>query len=67
MHSNFVLIVVTTGRVIGRICVTGRRGKRGKQLLDDLEKTRGYWKIKEVAICEELASEDIMNLSQDRL
>ena len=31
----------------GRIEVTGRRGKRRKQLLDDLKETRGYWKLKE--------------------
>jgi hypothetical protein len=47
--------------------VTGRRGRRCKQLLDDLEKTGGYWRIKEVAICGKVASEDVMNLSQDRL
>jgi hypothetical protein len=47
--------------------VTVRRGRRCKQLLDDLEKTGGYWKTKEVAICGELASEDVMILSQDRL
>jgi len=26
-----------------KVGVMGRRGKRGKQLLDDLEETRGYW------------------------
>jgi len=26
--------------------VTGRRGRRSKQLLDDLTKKRGYWKMK---------------------
>jgi hypothetical protein len=30
----------------GRIEVTGRRGKRRKQLLDDLKEKRGYWKLK---------------------
>jgi hypothetical protein len=30
-----------------RIYVTGRRGRRRKQLLDDLKETRGYWKCKE--------------------
>jgi len=30
--------------------VTGRRGKRRKQLLDDLKEMRGYWKIKEKAL-----------------
>jgi len=27
--------------------VTGRQGKRCKQLLDDLKEKRGYWKFKE--------------------
>jgi hypothetical protein len=27
--------------------VTGRREKRRKQLLDDLKKKRGHWKLKE--------------------
>ena len=28
----------------------GRRGRRRKQLLDDLKETRGYWKFKEEAL-----------------
>jgi len=31
----------------GRLKVTGKRGKRRKQLLDDLKEKRGYWKLKE--------------------
>jgi len=27
--------------------VTGRQGRRQKQLLDDLKERRGYWKLKE--------------------
>jgi hypothetical protein len=34
----------------GRLEVTGRRGRRHKQLLDDLKETRGYWKLKEEAL-----------------
>jgi hypothetical protein len=30
--------------------VTGRQGRRGKQLLDDLKEARGYWKLKEKAL-----------------
>jgi len=30
--------------------VTGRRGGRRKQLLDDLKEKRGYWKLKEEAL-----------------
>jgi len=41
--------------VMGRNClpkrvsieVTGRRGRRLKQILVDLKETRGYWKLKE--------------------
>jgi hypothetical protein len=35
------------GWVNGRIEMTGRRGKRRKQLLDDLEKPRGHWILKQ--------------------
>jgi hypothetical protein len=34
----------------GAIEVTGRQGRRCKQLLDDLKETRGYWKLKEEAL-----------------
>jgi hypothetical protein len=38
-------------RVIeGRIEVTGRRGRRHKQLLEDLKEKKGYWKLKETAV-----------------
>jgi hypothetical protein len=30
----------------GRIEMTGRRGRRRKQLLDDLKKKKIYWKLK---------------------
>jgi hypothetical protein len=30
--------------------VTGRRGRRSKQLLDDFNERRGYWKLKETAL-----------------
>jgi len=30
--------------------VTGRQGKRSRQLLDGLKETRGYWKLKEEAL-----------------
>jgi hypothetical protein len=30
--------------------VKGRRGKRRKQLLDDLKERRGYWKLEEEAL-----------------
>jgi hypothetical protein len=34
----------------GRIEMTGRRGRRRKQLLDDLKKKRRYWKLKDDAL-----------------
>jgi len=34
---------------MGRIEVTGRRGRRSKQLLDDLKETREYWESMEEA------------------
>ena len=47
--------------------MTGRRGRRRKQLLDDLKETRGYCKLKEEAvdgaIYAELALEEAMDLS----
>jgi hypothetical protein len=40
---------VVEGRIEGRKEMTKRRGIRRKQLLDDLKKKRGYWKLKEEA------------------
>jgi hypothetical protein len=37
-------------QIEGRIEVTGRRGRRGKQLLCDLQERRSYWKLKEEAL-----------------
>jgi hypothetical protein len=38
-------IAIIEGKIIG----TRRRGRRHKQLLDDLRKARRYWKLKEEA------------------
>jgi len=38
---------ITEGKIEGRIEVNRRRGKRRKQLLDDLKGKRGYCKLKE--------------------
>jgi ribosomal protein L28 len=38
------------GKLEGRIEVTGRRERRGKQLLKDFKETRRYWKLKEEAL-----------------
>jgi hypothetical protein len=41
---------VIEGKLEGRIEMTGRRGRRRKQLLDDLKEKRRYWKLKEEAL-----------------
>jgi hypothetical protein len=41
---------VIEGNLEGRIEMTRRRGRRRKQVLDDLKEKRGYWKLKEEAL-----------------
>jgi len=41
-RRNWLLKDVIGGKVEGRIEVTGRRGKRRKQLLDDVKEKRGH-------------------------
>ena len=41
---------VIVGKIEGRIEVTVRRGRRRKQLLDNLKVKKGYWKLKEEAL-----------------
>ena len=41
---------IIEGKIQGRIEVTGRRGKRRKQLLDGLQKMRAYWKLREESL-----------------
>jgi hypothetical protein len=47
---NCLLKHVIEGKLEGRIEVTGRQGRRRKQLLDDLKEKRQYWKLKEEAL-----------------
>jgi hypothetical protein len=49
LRRNCLLKHVIEGKLEGRIKITGRRGRRRKQLLDDLKKKRRYWKLKEEA------------------
>ena len=46
-------------------------GKTKKKFLDDLNETRGYWKLKKrkhwIALCGKFDLERTVNLSQDRL
>jgi hypothetical protein len=47
---NCLLKHVTEGKIEGMIEVTGRRERRRRQVLDDLQEMRGYWKLKEEAL-----------------
>ena len=49
-RMNCLLKHVVEGKIKVRIEVTGRRGRRCTQLLDDLKETRGYWKLKDDAL-----------------
>jgi hypothetical protein len=41
---------VIEGKLEGRIEKTRRRGRRRKQLLDDVKEKKRYWKLKEEAL-----------------
>jgi hypothetical protein len=47
---NCLLKHAIEGKLEGRIEMTRRRGRRRKQLLDDLKEKRIYWKLKEDAL-----------------
>jgi hypothetical protein len=47
---NCLLKHVIEGKLEERIEMTGRRGRRRKQLLDDLKEKRRYCKLKEEAL-----------------
>jgi hypothetical protein len=50
LHRNCLLKHIIEGNIDRKIEVTGRRGRRRKQLLDGLKEKRGYWKLKEAAL-----------------
>jgi len=50
VHGNCLLKCVIDGKTEGNIEVMGVRGRRHKQLQDDLEEKRGHWKLKEDAL-----------------
>jgi hypothetical protein len=54
LRRNCFLKHVIEGKIEGRIEMTRRRGRRRKQLLDDLKETRGCWKLKEYALARTL-------------
>jgi hypothetical protein len=50
LRRNCLLKHVIGGKLEGRIEMTGRRGRRRKQLLDDLKGKGRCWKLKEEAL-----------------
>jgi hypothetical protein len=50
LRRNCLLKHVIEGKLEGKIEVMGRRGRRRKQLLDDLKEERGYRNLKEEAL-----------------
>jgi hypothetical protein len=50
LRRNCLMKHVIEGKLEGRIEMTGRRGRRRKQLLDDLKEKRRYWELKEEAL-----------------
>jgi hypothetical protein len=50
LHRNRLSKHFTKGKIEEKIKVTRRRGRRGKQPLDDLKEKRGYWKFEEEII-----------------
>jgi hypothetical protein len=50
LRRKCLLKHVTEGKIEGKREVTQIRGRRRKQLLDNLKKKRGYWKLKEEAL-----------------
>jgi hypothetical protein len=50
LRRNCLLKHVIEGKLEGRREMMGWRGRRRKQLLDDLKEKRRYWKLKEEAL-----------------
>jgi len=50
LRRNCLLQRVIEGEIKGVIEVTGRRGRRRRKLLDDLQERRGYCHLKEEAL-----------------
>jgi hypothetical protein len=49
-RKNCLLKHFIKRQIVGRIQVTGRRGSRGKQLLNVLKKIGEYWKLKKESL-----------------
>jgi hypothetical protein len=63
LRKNCILKHVIDGKITGRVEKTGRRGRRRKQLLDDLKEKRGCRKLKEEALYGKLTVEEAIDLS----
>jgi hypothetical protein len=50
LRRNCFLKHVIEGKLEARIEMKGRRGRRRKQVVDDLKEKRRYWKLKEEAL-----------------
>jgi len=50
LHRNCLLKQAVDGKVGRKIRSDGKRGRRRKQILDDLKETRGYRKLKVEAL-----------------
>ena len=50
MRRNCLLEEVIERKIDGTIEMTGRRGRRRKQLLDGLKEKIGYWELKKDAL-----------------
>jgi hypothetical protein len=59
LRRNCLQKHVIEGVVEGRIQMTGRRGRRRKQLLDDLEEERGYCELQEEVVARTECRTDI--------
>jgi hypothetical protein len=66
LRKNCLLQQVIAGKIKGGIEVTGGRGRRRRKLVDDLTEKRGHNHLREealVALCGELALEEVLDLS----
>jgi hypothetical protein len=50
LRRNCLLKHVIEGKIEGRVEVTGRRGRRCKQLMNYLKERKRFWKLKEEAL-----------------
>jgi hypothetical protein len=54
LRRNCLIKRVIEGKIEGRMAVKGRRRRRRKQLLDDVQEKSWYWKLKEETLASTL-------------